>query len=82
MRGGSITGAQAAGRAGGDWLNLLAHHGHTAAGRLADASTIPTSLLLPQSFGDLGLSRPLLKACQALGYAHPTPIQVGSSRMR
>lgn len=28
-----------------------------------------------QSFADLGLSRPLLKACAALGYASPTPIQ-------
>ena len=28
------------------------------------------------AFSDLHLSRPLLKACAALGYAHPTPIQV------
>jgi ATP-dependent RNA helicase DDX27 len=28
------------------------------------------------SFSDLHLSRPLLKACAALGYTHPTPIQV------
>ena len=28
------------------------------------------------SFADLSLSRPLVKACQALGYTHPTPIQV------
>lgn len=28
------------------------------------------------AFSDLHLSRPLLKACTALGYAHPTPIQV------
>ena len=28
------------------------------------------------SFGDLHLSRPLQKACAALGYTHPTPIQV------
>ena len=28
------------------------------------------------SFGDLHLSRPLLKACAALGYTQPTPIQV------
>ena len=27
-------------------------------------------------FGDLHLSRPLQKACAALGYTHPTPIQV------
>ena len=27
------------------------------------------------SFADLNLSRPLVKACAALGYAHPTPIQ-------
>eukprot|EP00887_Chlorella_sp_A99_P002207 scaffold21.g2207.t1 len=27
------------------------------------------------SFADLNLSRPLVKACQALGYQHPTPIQ-------
>ena len=27
------------------------------------------------SFGDLHLSRPLLKACAALGYTQPTPIQ-------
>lgn len=27
------------------------------------------------SFADLNLSRPLLKACEALGYKHPTPIQ-------
>lgn len=37
--------------------------------------------LPPQSFEDLGLSRPLLKACQALGYAHPTPIQVSRAGM-
>lgn len=35
----------------------------------------PYRLLLLQSFADLHLSRPLLKACQALGYTHPTPIQ-------
>lgn len=29
-----------------------------------------------KSFGDLKLSRPLLKACEALGYSNPTPIQV------
>ena len=29
------------------------------------------------SFGDLNLSRPLVKACTALGYQKPTPIQVG-----
>jgi len=28
------------------------------------------------AFSDLHLSRPLLKACTALGYTHPTPIQV------
>ncbi|KAL4427607.1 hypothetical protein ABPG75_001696 [Micractinium tetrahymenae] len=28
-----------------------------------------------KSFADLHLSRPLLRACQALGYTHPTPIQ-------
>ena len=28
------------------------------------------------SFSDLHLSRPLLKACTALGYTDPTPIQV------
>ena len=28
------------------------------------------------AFSDLHLSRPLLKACAALGYTHPTPIQV------
>lgn len=28
------------------------------------------------SFSDLHLSRPLLKACAALGYTNPTPIQV------
>lgn len=28
------------------------------------------------SFNDLHLSRPLLKACAALGYTNPTPIQV------
>ena len=28
------------------------------------------------SFESLRLSRPLLKACSALGYARPTPIQV------
>lgn len=30
-----------------------------------------------KSFSDLHLSRPLIRACQALGYQHPTPIQVG-----
>ena len=29
-----------------------------------------------QSFSDLNLSRPLVKACEALGYTDPTPIQV------
>ena len=29
------------------------------------------------SFGDLNLSRPLVKACAALGYQKPTPIQAG-----
>ncbi len=29
-----------------------------------------------QSFSDLNLSRPLVKACEALGYINPTPIQV------
>lgn len=28
------------------------------------------------AFSDLHLSRPLLKACAALGYTNPTPIQV------
>lgn len=28
-----------------------------------------------RSFGELNISRPLLKACQALGYEKPTPIQ-------
>lgn len=28
------------------------------------------------SFMDLHLSRPLLRACEALGYTKPTPIQV------
>lgn len=28
------------------------------------------------SFGELNLSRPLIRACQALGYKQPTPIQV------
>jgi len=28
-----------------------------------------------KSFADLGLSRPLVKACATLGYTHPTPIQ-------
>jgi ATP-dependent RNA helicase DDX27 len=28
-----------------------------------------------QSFADLGLSRPLVRACATLGYTHPTPIQ-------
>ncbi|PSC68971.1 DEAD-box ATP-dependent RNA helicase 28 [Micractinium conductrix] len=28
-----------------------------------------------KAFADLKLSRPLLKACEALGYVHPTPIQ-------
>lgn len=28
------------------------------------------------SFLDLHLSRPLLRACEALGYSKPTPIQV------
>ena len=31
------------------------------------------------SFSDLHLSRPLLKACTALGYTNPTPIQVDCS---
>ena len=31
-----------------------------------------------KSFSDLHLSRPLIRACQALGYQHPTPIQVGT----
>jgi hypothetical protein len=31
------------------------------------------------TFQDLNLSRPLLRAVSALGYSHPTPIQVGSS---
>lgn len=31
------------------------------------------------SFSNLNLSRPLVKACDALGYTNPTPIQVGSS---
>lgn len=30
------------------------------------------------AFSDLHLSRPLLKACAALGYTNPTPIQVRS----
>lgn len=30
------------------------------------------------SFADLHLSRPLLRACTALGYTGPTPIQAGS----
>ena len=28
------------------------------------------------SFGELNLSRPLIRACEALGYKQPTPIQV------
>lgn len=39
---------------------------------LLPATAAPPPL---QSFADLHLSRPLLKACQALGYTHPTPIQ-------
>lgn len=35
----------------------------------------PWPRLLPQSFAELNLSKPLVKACQALGYTHPTPIQ-------
>ena len=31
-----------------------------------------------KNFSDLHLSRPLIRACQALGYQHPTPIQVGT----
>lgn len=29
-----------------------------------------------RSFGELNLSRPLIRACEALGYKQPTPIQV------
>lgn len=29
-----------------------------------------------KSFGELNLSRPLIRACEALGYKQPTPIQV------
>ena len=29
-----------------------------------------------KSFLDLNISRPLLRACEALGYKQPTPIQV------
>lgn len=29
-----------------------------------------------KSFSDLNLSRPLVRACEALGYTNPTPIQV------
>lgn len=33
------------------------------------------------AFSDLHLSRPLLKACAALGYTDPTPIQVPSTSL-
>ncbi len=29
------------------------------------------------SFYSMNLSRPLLKAVEAMGFAHPTPVQVG-----
>lgn len=32
-----------------------------------------------KSFSDLNLSRPLVRACEALGYTNPTPIQVGTT---
>lgn len=41
----------------------------------APTSLPPHAFHPTQSFSDLGLSRPLLKACEALGYASPTPIQ-------
>ncbi|GAB4821500.1 hypothetical protein N2152v2_008546 [Parachlorella kessleri] len=39
------------------------------------AATPEGTTFSAQSFADLNLSRPLVKACQALGYASPTPIQ-------
>ncbi|KAK9828521.1 hypothetical protein WJX72_000533 [[Myrmecia] bisecta] len=39
------------------------------------AATPNGTMFSARSFGDLNLSRPLVKACTALGYAQPTPIQ-------
>ena len=38
-------------------------------------STPKNTKFSASSFADLGLSRPLIRACDALGYAKPTPIQ-------
>lgn len=76
------------GSSGSEALPALPIMGCHCTAAVCPPSTVPPScsnFLLPspppQSFEDLGLSRPLLKACQALGYAHPTPIQVGRAGM-
>lgn len=38
-------------------------------------STPKTTTFSASSFGDLNLSRPLIRACESLGYSRPTPIQ-------
>lgn len=38
-------------------------------------STPKNTKFVASSFGDLNLSRPLIRACDALGYSRPTPIQ-------
>jgi len=43
------------------------------------ASTPEGTSFSAGSFNDLHLSRPLLKACAALGYTQPTPIQARGS---
>lgn len=44
--------------------------------RDAPAQDVPAALTkLPETFAEMNLSRPLLKAVQALGYKAPTPIQ-------
>jgi len=48
-------------------------------GRVFDAAPAGTAFTA-SSFASLRLSRPLVKACAALGYARPTPIQVSNGR--
>ena len=44
-------------------------------GKFYDAATAKNTKFSASSFADLGLSRPLIRACDALGYSKPTPIQ-------